>query len=243
MVQARLGCLHAAAHGHCHLRAALSRLSSQDYCGLVSEEAVRKNFLLIYELLDEVIDYGYPQISSSEALKEFVLNEPVVLKQARCKHVGQQSCRRRWRRGLLALRGGWGPRQRSDFCRWCARIAVLSSTAQPACGAQRPTGGMLMPGAASRGPTGVIKSILDTNRTSGGRRDEIFVDIIEKISCTFNSAGYIQTSQIDGSVQAGRSRRATAHLLCQRVHGFCARLGSAPLRLLSHCSRMACASH
>ena len=53
----------------------------QDYCGLVSEEAVRKNFLLIYELLDEVIDYGYPQNSSSEALREFVLNEPTVLKQ------------------------------------------------------------------------------------------------------------------------------------------------------------------
>lgn len=52
----------------------------QDYCGLLSEEAVRKNFVLIYELLDEVIDYGYPQNSSSEALKEFVLNEPTILK-------------------------------------------------------------------------------------------------------------------------------------------------------------------
>ena len=55
----------------------------QDYCGLVSEEAVRKNFLLIYELLDEIVDYGYPQNSSSEALREFVLNEPTVLKQVR----------------------------------------------------------------------------------------------------------------------------------------------------------------
>ena len=53
---------------------------TQDYCGLLSEEAVRKNFVLLYELLDEVIDYGYPQNSSSEALKEFVLNEPTVLK-------------------------------------------------------------------------------------------------------------------------------------------------------------------
>ena len=55
-------------------------LTVQDYCGLLSEEAVRKNFVLLYELLDEVIDYGYPQNSSSEALKEFVLNEPTVLK-------------------------------------------------------------------------------------------------------------------------------------------------------------------
>ena len=60
-----------------------NRDPEQDYCGLVSEEAVRKNFLLIYELLDEIVDYGYPQNSSSEALREFVLNEPTVLKQAR----------------------------------------------------------------------------------------------------------------------------------------------------------------
>ena len=59
------------------------RSPKQDYCGLVSEEAVRKNFLLIYELLDEVVDHGYPQNSSSEALREFVLNEPTVLKQVR----------------------------------------------------------------------------------------------------------------------------------------------------------------
>ncbi len=52
----------------------------QDYCGLLSEEAIRKNFVLIYELLDEVVDYGYPQNSSSEALKEFILNEPTILK-------------------------------------------------------------------------------------------------------------------------------------------------------------------
>lgn len=51
---------------------------------MLSEEAVRKNFVLLYELLDEVIDYGYPQNSSSEVLKEFVLNEPTVLKAGVC---------------------------------------------------------------------------------------------------------------------------------------------------------------
>ena len=52
----------------------------QDYCGLLSEDAVRKNFVLVYELLDEVIDYGYPQNSSSEALKQLVHNEPTIVK-------------------------------------------------------------------------------------------------------------------------------------------------------------------
>ena len=30
----------------------------KDYCGTLSEEAIRKNFVLLYELLDEMIDYG-----------------------------------------------------------------------------------------------------------------------------------------------------------------------------------------
>jgi hypothetical protein len=51
----------------------------QDYCGCLSEDAIRKNFPLIYELLDEVIDYGTPQSTGTEALKTFVLNEPTVV--------------------------------------------------------------------------------------------------------------------------------------------------------------------
>ena len=56
---------------------------------------------------------------------------------------------------------------------------------------------------ATKGPTGVIKSVLDTTRTDGGRRDEIFVDIVEKLTCTFNSSGYLQASQIDGAIVVG----------------------------------------
>ena len=52
---------------------------TQDYCGSLSEDAIRKNFPLIYELLDEVVDYGTPQSTSTEALKTFVLNEATVV--------------------------------------------------------------------------------------------------------------------------------------------------------------------
>jgi hypothetical protein len=61
-------------HFHTHLPSPL-----QDYCGSVSEEAIRKNFPLIYELLDEAVDYGLPQNTSTEALKQFVMNEPTVV--------------------------------------------------------------------------------------------------------------------------------------------------------------------
>lgn len=47
--------------------------------------------------------------------------------------------------------------------------------------------------------------MLDTQRTDGGRRDEIFVDIVERISCTFNQTGYVTASQIDGAIQVQMS--------------------------------------
>ena len=47
----------------------LGRLAKcfKDYCGILTEEAIRKNFILIYELLDEALDYGYPQCTSTES--------------------------------------------------------------------------------------------------------------------------------------------------------------------------------
>lgn len=49
-----------------------------DYCGILNEQALRENFILLYELLDEVIDFGYPQDTSAELLKNFIFNEPVT---------------------------------------------------------------------------------------------------------------------------------------------------------------------
>lgn len=43
-----------------------------DFCGGLEEDIMRKNFILIYELIDEMIDYGYPQMTHSEALKRYV---------------------------------------------------------------------------------------------------------------------------------------------------------------------------
>ncbi|XP_030935612.1 AP-4 complex subunit mu isoform X2 [Quercus lobata] len=83
----------------------------KDYLGILNEESLRKNFVLVYELLDEVIQ-----------------------------------------------------------------------------GTKR------MPG------TAVTKSVV-ANDPTGRRREEIFVDLIEKISITFSSSGYILTSEIDGTIQ------------------------------------------
>mmetsp|Transcript_12303 Transcript_12303/g.36092 ORF Transcript_12303/g.36092 Transcript_12303/m.36092 type:complete len:445 (-) Transcript_12303:237-1571(-) len=115
----------------------------RDMCGVLNEEAVRKNFLLVYEVLDEVLDYGVPQNTSTEALKTFVLNEPVEVVAA----------------GLPKMLG------------------------------------------LNKGPTGVFKSVLEPQTRGADHKDEIFVDVVERIASTFNSAGFIVSSQVDGSVQ------------------------------------------
>ena len=56
--------------------------------------------------------------------------------------------------------------------------------------------------------TGVFKSVLDTSRTDGGKRqDEIFVDVVERVTCTFNASGYIVSSQVcEGTRRKGRQK-------------------------------------
>merc|ERR1712032_1388970 len=40
--------------------------------GALDENQIRRNFVLIYELLDEIIDYGYPQILEPDVLKKYI---------------------------------------------------------------------------------------------------------------------------------------------------------------------------
>nr|KYP47257.1 AP-4 complex subunit mu-1 [Cajanus cajan] len=122
----------------------------KDYLGILNEDSLRKNFVLVYELLDEVIDFGYVQTTSTELLKSYVFNEPLVID--------------------------------------AARLSPLGPSAVFAQGTKR------MPGIA------VTKSVIATE-PGGRKREEIFVDIIEKISITFSSSGYILTSEIDGTIQ------------------------------------------
>jgi AP-1 complex subunit mu len=45
------------------------------YFGEIREESIRDNFVIIYELLDECMDHGYPQTTDSDILKEFITTE------------------------------------------------------------------------------------------------------------------------------------------------------------------------
>ena len=59
----------------------LNRLTRvfKDYCGVLSEESIRKNFILIYELLDEV---PQPRLRTRRPTARAQRDEPNVLKSA-----------------------------------------------------------------------------------------------------------------------------------------------------------------
>lgn len=124
----------------------------KDYCGTLSEEALRKNFILCYELLDEMIDYGYPQVTRTENLKSFVYNEPIVVD------------------------------------------PVVN------------TGNMINPKTASA--SAVHKPVISSVHANGrktslnnNQKNEIFVDILERLNILFSNNGFVLNSTIDGCIQ------------------------------------------
>merc|ERR1712136_26628 len=46
-----------------------------EYFKEVEEESIRDNFVIVYELLDEVMDYGSPQFTDSKILQEYITQE------------------------------------------------------------------------------------------------------------------------------------------------------------------------
>lgn len=57
----------------------------RDYTGILNEESIRRNFVLIYEIIDEVIDYGHTQIVTTEQVKPLVVNEPIIVQELKSK--------------------------------------------------------------------------------------------------------------------------------------------------------------
>lgn len=45
-----------------------------EYFKELEEESIRDNFVIIYELLDEMMDFGYPQTTETKILQEWVIS-------------------------------------------------------------------------------------------------------------------------------------------------------------------------
>ncbi|RUS17273.1 Mu homology domain-containing protein [Endogone sp. FLAS-F59071] len=51
-----------------------------DYLGDVSESTIRENFVTVYQLLEEMMDYGYPLTTEPNALKEVIMAPTIINK-------------------------------------------------------------------------------------------------------------------------------------------------------------------
>ena len=117
----------------------------KDHCGILSEESIRKNFILLYEIIDEMIDFGYPQLASTEQVKPFVFTEPIVVTAQKIQSsglFGQQS--------------------------------TISSNA--------------------------VQAPMSQN-IDKKKKNQIFVDLFEKLTVLFNSKGNVVNCCIDGCIQ------------------------------------------
>lgn len=54
-----------------------------DYFKELEEESIRDNFVIIYELLDEMMDFGFPQITETKMLKEYITQKSFALEKTK----------------------------------------------------------------------------------------------------------------------------------------------------------------
>ncbi|KAH3686389.1 hypothetical protein WICPIJ_002642 [Wickerhamomyces pijperi] len=64
-----------------------------EYFKRLEEESIRDNFVIIYELLDEMMDFGYPQITETKMLKEYITQRSYQLekRQKKAQELGPPS--------------------------------------------------------------------------------------------------------------------------------------------------------
>lgn len=107
----------------------------KDYFGELDEESIRDNFVVIYELMDEVMDFGYPQSMDSKILREFITQESN-------RHVS-----------------------------------------------------------APRPPVAVTNAVSWRSEGIKHRKNEIFLDVIEKLNLLVSSTGAVLNSEIVGAIK------------------------------------------
>ncbi|XP_049850274.1 AP-1 complex subunit mu-like [Schistocerca gregaria] len=69
----------------------------REYFTEVVEESIRNNFVIIYELLDEMLNFGYPQVTEAALLKKYITQKSHHLSKARVRVPKEVMDRVSWR--------------------------------------------------------------------------------------------------------------------------------------------------
>ncbi|XP_072005985.1 AP-4 complex subunit mu-1 isoform X2 [Engystomops pustulosus] len=160
----------------------LNRLAAliRDYCGDLSEDVIRLNFALIYELLDEILDYGYIQTTSTDVLKNFIQSDPVITKPF----------------NLLDLSsvGLFGAETQQS------KVAPSSAASRPVLSSRHPQ----------------------------GDQNEIFLDVIERMTVAIGANGSMLKADVQGEVRLKNFYQNCPELRIGLSEEFC--VGSSELR-------------
>eukprot|EP00300_Choanocystis_sp_HF-7_P001923 c11524_g1_i2.p1 GENE.c11524_g1_i2~~c11524_g1_i2.p1 ORF type:complete len:471 (-),score=132.37 c11524_g1_i2:185-1537(-) len=116
----------------------------KEYFTELEEESIRDNFVITYELLDEMMDFGYPQFTEAKILKEYITQESHQL--------------------LKGLTG------KSDATKKDALVTVTNTVSWRREGIKH-------------------------------RKNEIFLDVVEKLNLLVNSNGTLLRSEIVGALK------------------------------------------
>ncbi|GAW80963.1 AP-4 complex subunit mu [Plasmodium gonderi] len=159
----------------------------KDFCGQINEEVIRHNFILVYEIIDEVIDYGYIQNSNTECIRNLIHNEISTTpsggnfsSSSSSTGSGSSSCVTGG--SVASAVGNSVGNSITSISNSTKKLANFSNFTM-----KNPN---TLPSNASQKPIQI-----------NDKKNEIFIDIVEKINLIMNCKGEIIYSYIDGVIQ------------------------------------------
>ena len=136
----------------------------KDYCGVLNEESLRLNFVLVYELLDEVLDFGYIQGTSTDLLKTYIYNQAIEI-----------------------------PTEQSIFDS-LDRVVNFEPKKR------------IQPSVAATKPLALVGPVAKE------RKNEVYIDVLERLTVLIGSTGELIRSEINGVVQIKSYLSGTAEI-------------------------------
>ena len=151
----------------------------KDFFGILNEESFRRNIILAYEVLDEVLSWGYPQATAVDELRPLVHTEPEPIDDL----LGGVSAAIAQKKKVPALtldgKGSAGGISVDKVERKVNEVIDFISAG-----------------------VGATMSIAKSARSAGASEasNEVFVDLIERLSVVFNKKGECAACEVTGTL-------------------------------------------
>lgn len=152
------------------------------YFKKVKEKRIRENFVLIYELLDEVCDYGVPQITDSFALNSYI-----------------------FQKGAYEKGAMHAPRSYPCCCVVCARCHCDLGVLNMGAGADKKEAA---PGVTLQ----VTGAVAHRNPSTFYKKNEVYLDVVETVNVLISKDGVLphalsdchKVSAVHGNIKSSR---------------------------------------